>query len=159
MNFSTVVFTVGVTKIMDSRPGDWFYWHFFAITIDYSAITSQITRTCSILVLVLCCILLSLYSQLLSVQSQSYIATDGQSVSLGVEPHIYYSLTVEVLFLWDALSDERTGLHLYMLLALASKLASQSLIHVTILKKFWETAMTHIYPHMCLHKWRENKEI
>jgi hypothetical protein len=38
-------------------------------------------------------------------QSQSHIATDGQSVSLGV-----YSLTVTVLFLWGALCDERTGL-------------------------------------------------
>jgi hypothetical protein len=42
--------------------------------------------------------------------------TVSQSVSLGVEPHlgswpdIYYYLTVTVLFLWGALSDERTGL-------------------------------------------------
>jgi hypothetical protein len=36
--------------------------------------------------------------------------TVSQSVSLGVEPQIYYSLTVTVLFLWGALSDERTGL-------------------------------------------------
>jgi hypothetical protein len=35
--------------------------------------------------------------------------TVSQSVSLGV-PDIYYSLTVTVLFLWGALSDERTGL-------------------------------------------------
>jgi hypothetical protein len=41
-------------------------------------------------------------------QSQSYIATGGQSVSLGVELH--YSLTVTVFFLWGALSDERTGM-------------------------------------------------
>jgi hypothetical protein len=47
--------------------------------------------------------------------SQSHIATDVQSVSLGVEPHlsslpdIYYCLTVTVLFLWGAGSDERTG--------------------------------------------------
>jgi hypothetical protein len=49
-------------------------------------------------------------------QSQSHIATDGQSVSVGVElhrgswPDIYYCLTVVVLFLWGALSTERTGL-------------------------------------------------
>jgi hypothetical protein len=38
--------------------------------------------------------------------------TVSQSVSLGVEPQpdIYYSSTVTVLFLWGALSDERTGL-------------------------------------------------
>jgi hypothetical protein len=44
--------------------------------------------------------------------SQTHIATDGQSVSVGVEPrpYIYYSLTVTVLSLWGALSDERTGL-------------------------------------------------
>jgi hypothetical protein len=42
------------------------------------------------------------------------------SQSVGVEPHIYYSLTVMVLFLWGALSNERTGRLLYMLLALTS---------------------------------------
>jgi hypothetical protein len=36
--------------------------------------------------------------------------TVSQPVSLGVEPHIYYSLAVMVLFLWGALSDEKTGL-------------------------------------------------
>jgi hypothetical protein len=47
-------------------------------------------------------------------QSQNHTATDGQSVSqsvnLGSWPDIYYFLTVTVLFLWGALSDERTGL-------------------------------------------------
>jgi hypothetical protein len=44
-------------------------------------------------------------------------------------PDIYYSLTVTVLFFWGALSDERTGLSFYMLLALASVifLGSESL--------------------------------
>jgi hypothetical protein len=41
-------------------------------------------------------------------QSQSHIATDGQSVSLGID--IYFCLTVTLLFPWGALSDERTGL-------------------------------------------------
>jgi hypothetical protein len=36
--------------------------------------------------------------------------TVGQSVSLGVWPDIYYCLTVTVLLLWGAFSDERTGL-------------------------------------------------
>jgi hypothetical protein len=51
-------------------------------------------------------------------QSQSDIATDGQSVSKsrcrasvrGSWPGIYYCLTVTVLLLWGALSDDRTGL-------------------------------------------------
>jgi hypothetical protein len=49
-------------------------------------------------------------------QSQSHIATDGHSENLGVEhppgTHIYYSLTVTVLFFSfvGALSGERTGL-------------------------------------------------
>jgi hypothetical protein len=34
--------------------------------------------------------------------------TVSQPVRLGVEPH-YYSLAVTVLFLWGALSDDRTG--------------------------------------------------
>jgi hypothetical protein len=45
-------------------------------------------------------------------QSQSHIATDGQSVSQQVlvsRPDIFYCLTVTVLFLWGALSDERSG--------------------------------------------------
>jgi hypothetical protein len=36
-------------------------------------------------------------------QSQSHIMVDGQSIS-------YYFLTVTVLFIWGALSDERTGM-------------------------------------------------
>jgi hypothetical protein len=44
--------------------------------------------------------------------SQSHIATGRQSVSKSWcrAPDIYYCLTVTALFLWDALSDERTGL-------------------------------------------------
>jgi hypothetical protein len=49
-------------------------------------------------------------------QSQSHIATDGQSVSLGVKPNLglmtRYLLLFDsyILLLWGALSDERTGL-------------------------------------------------
>jgi hypothetical protein len=50
--------------------------------------------------------------------SESYITTDGQSASLswnkppiwGLRPHFYYCQTVDGLLMWDALSDERTGL-------------------------------------------------
>jgi hypothetical protein len=52
----------------------------------------------------------------LNCQSQSHMATDGQSVSkswcrtdLGLMTR-YYSLTITVLFLWGALSDDRTSL-------------------------------------------------
>jgi hypothetical protein len=42
-------------------------------------------------------------------QSQSHIATDGQSVNLSW-PDVYCCLTVTVLLLWGALSDESTDL-------------------------------------------------
>jgi hypothetical protein len=51
-------------------------------------------------------------------QSQSYVRTDGQSASLscnkapiwGLRPYLYYCQTVAGLFVWGALSDERTVL-------------------------------------------------
>jgi hypothetical protein len=51
-------------------------------------------------------------------ESESYVTTDGQSASLswnkppiwGLRPDINYCLIITVLFLWGALSDERTGL-------------------------------------------------
>jgi hypothetical protein len=54
--------------------------------------------------------------------SQIHIATDGQSISKswGSWPDIYYSLTITVLFLCGALSNERTVCLLHMLLVLAS---------------------------------------
>jgi hypothetical protein len=87
---------------------------------DSSAIaylpTSQITRTRSILVLVLFRTLLALYSQL---NSQSKSHSDWWSVSQSVlvsSPSwgswadISSCLTVTVVFIWCALSDDRTGL-------------------------------------------------
>jgi hypothetical protein len=55
--------------------------------------------------------------------------TDGQPASLswnkapfwGLRPDLYYCLTVAGLLIWGALSDERTGLSLQLLLALTSK--------------------------------------
>jgi hypothetical protein len=52
-------------------------------------------------------------------ESESYVITDSQSASLswnkapiwGLRPDINYCLTITVLFLWGALSDERTGLY------------------------------------------------
>jgi hypothetical protein len=54
--------------------------------------------------------------------------TDGQPASLswnkapfwGLRPDLYYCLTVAGLFIWGALSDDRTGLSFTLLLALAS---------------------------------------
>jgi hypothetical protein len=51
-------------------------------------------------------------------ESESYVATDGQSASLswnkaplwGLRPDFYYCLTVAGLSMWGALSDERMGL-------------------------------------------------
>jgi hypothetical protein len=57
--------------------------------------------------------------RLLSIsQSQSYVKTDGQSVSLswnktpiwGLRQDFYYRQTVADLLIWGALSDKRTGL-------------------------------------------------
>jgi hypothetical protein len=51
-------------------------------------------------------------------QTQSYVTTDDQSASLswnkvpiwGLRPDLYYCQTVAGLFMWGALSEERTGL-------------------------------------------------
>jgi hypothetical protein len=53
-----------------------------------------------------------------SLESESYVTTDGQLASLswnkasicGLRPHFYYCHTVAGLLMWGALSDERTGL-------------------------------------------------
>jgi hypothetical protein len=61
-----------------------------------------------------------------SSQSQSHIATDGQSVLVlspiwSSRPDMYYCLTVTVLLLWGALSDERTGLSFVRVIVCSSK--------------------------------------
>jgi hypothetical protein len=51
-------------------------------------------------------------------ESESYVTTDGQPASLswnkahiwGLRPDLCYCQTVAGLFMWGALSDERTGL-------------------------------------------------
>jgi hypothetical protein len=64
--------------IMGSEFDDWIYWHFFIITINYSSshIHLPLNDVC----------LTNLYEESLadllnSSQSQSHIATDGQSAS------------------------------------------------------------------------------
>jgi hypothetical protein len=65
--------------------------------------------------------------------------TVSQSVSLGVEPiwgswpDIYYSLTITVLFLWGALSDDRTGL--FFVYAAGSSLGTRD--HI-LLSQIWD---------------------
>jgi hypothetical protein len=59
------------------------------------------------------------FSNILSLSlTESYATTDGQSASLswnkapiwGLRPEFYYCRTAAGLFMWGALSDERTGL-------------------------------------------------
>jgi hypothetical protein len=64
------------------------------------------------------CICLLSYSCESQSQSQSFVTTDGQSASLswnkapmwGLRPDLYYCQIVSGLWMWGALSDERTGL-------------------------------------------------
>jgi hypothetical protein len=72
-------------------------------------------------------------------ESESCNTTDGQSASLflnkspilGLQPDFYFCLTVAGLLMWDALSDERTGLSLQLLLALASAVILRSKLRWT----------------------------
>jgi hypothetical protein len=82
-------------------------------------------------------------------QSQSHIATDGQSISKswcrapsGAIDQIFitYSLTFTVLFLWGALSDERTRDHILLSqiwdfpwIPLSTELVSQIRFFITTL--------------------------
>jgi hypothetical protein len=84
---------------------------------------------------------LLMYDWMRSKSSQSHIATDGQSVSKSW-CRVPDCLTVTVLFLFGALSDQRTGLPVYMLLAPASAvfLVSESLgacDHI-LLSQIWD---------------------
>jgi hypothetical protein len=67
-------------------------------------------------------------------QSQSYFTTDGQSVSLGVEPNLglltrdnFFFLKVTVLSFGGALSDERSGLSSVSPLSIKSVVVSMYL--------------------------------
>jgi hypothetical protein len=92
--------------------------HFFTIALNYSAIANRHNSLQH-------APFSSLYPYLLLAstiatrsRSQSYITTDGQSASLswnkapiwGLGPDLYYCQTVAGLFMWGALSDERTSL-------------------------------------------------
>jgi hypothetical protein len=61
-------------------------------------------------------------------QSQSYVTTDGQSVSLGVEPNLglltrdiflfFFFFKLQSCLILGALSDERSGLSFVSLLSI-----------------------------------------
>jgi hypothetical protein len=78
-----------------------------------------------------CKFFLLYYTQVLSVDFKIKVTmrlTASQSVSLGVEPHLglmtRYSLlffSYGLVFLWGALSDERTGLSFVRVIACISK--------------------------------------
>jgi hypothetical protein len=59
--------------------------------------------------------------------------TVSQSVSRGSWPDVYYCLTITVLFLWGALSDERTGLPFL----LAADPRQRSLSRVRVPRDSW----------------------
>jgi hypothetical protein len=79
----------------------------------YGPLTVRLSRECHFLSLVAPTTI-----SLRQSQSQSFITTDGQSASLswnkvpiwGLRPVLYYCQTVSGLFVWDALSEERTDL-------------------------------------------------
>jgi hypothetical protein len=115
------------------------------ITINYNAIanlpTTQITKTCTILTLVLFCTLLCSYRQL-TTPSRSHIATDGQSVCLSVLvsspgwgswPDVSSSLELTVLSMWGALYDERSGLS-FVIVGSISPLSFVQLFTILLLK-------------------------
>jgi hypothetical protein len=126
-------------------------------TINYSPTasqpTSQITNTCS--VLVLCWTLLSLYSQL-SYQSKykSYVTIDGQSASLswnkaliwGSRPEFYYYQTGAVSLMWDALSDERADLSFPRVTAVIGVLSVCTIYILHVIKCIYNIQKASVSP-------------
>jgi hypothetical protein len=74
----------------------------------------------------------------LSIESEFYVTTDGQPASLswnkapiwGLRPDLYYCQTVAGLLMWDALSEERTGLS--FTIAAGPRQHSHSRVHFTV---------------------------
>jgi hypothetical protein len=125
--------------IMDSRFDDWFYWHFFTITLNSDGLESMTVydslhslldhqrllfhcdewrKTNSRSHLELPCRTFVSRVNLEDSKSEPYVTTDGQSVSLswnkapiwGLRPEFYYCQTVAGLLMCGVLSDKRTGL-------------------------------------------------
>jgi hypothetical protein len=107
---------VRVTKLMGSRSDDWIYW---TSPLQVHLIT-MLTKLSSYFFWFF---YYSHNSQLRhayhsATSPESYVTTDGQSASLswiktpiwGLRLHFYYCQAVADLLMWDAFSDERTGL-------------------------------------------------
>jgi hypothetical protein len=93
---------------------------------------------------------------------QSHIATDDQSISQswcrapiwGSWPAIYYCLTVTVLLLWGALSDERTGLSFVRVIVFISKSQSKSHCDWQSVSKSWCPAPSGAHDQICITIWQ-----
>jgi hypothetical protein len=105
--------------IMGSIFVDRVYWRFFTITVDYNRSHIELLLNDVYLSLISNWSLLLWYlSATTWTESDSYIMTDGQLVSLcwnkepfwGLRADFYYYQTVACLLMWDDLSDESTGL-------------------------------------------------
>jgi hypothetical protein len=87
---------------------------------------------------VFCLLLCSVVFCLMLSRVESYITTDGQSASLswnrapiwGLRPDFYYCQTVAGLFMWGALSDERTSLS--FTIAVGPRQSSHSRVRVPL---------------------------
>jgi hypothetical protein len=106
--------------IVGSRFDDWIYWT--SILQLQLIITVHTLNSITNLLTVVWISDRSLVSRILFLwisppQSDSYVATDGQSASLsqnkapiwGLRPDFYYYQTVAGLLMWGALSNKRTG--------------------------------------------------
>jgi hypothetical protein len=83
---------------MGSEFDYWVYWNFFTITVSCNSTKSMVVYDWTI----------ELPSEVSKSKSKSRCDWRSVSKSWCSAPDIYYCLTVTVLFLWGALSDERT---------------------------------------------------
>jgi hypothetical protein len=122
--FSCVPSIVTWLIIMGSGFGDSVYWHFFAITVDY--ISSHI----ELLLKDVCMTNLSLISDWSEPLELKVEATLRLKVTQSVSPGVHLGITTRYLllfyiyglvFLWGALSDERTGLSFVRVIICSSK--------------------------------------
>jgi hypothetical protein len=89
-------------------------------------------------------------------ESESYVTTDSQSASLswnkahiwGLRPDLYYCWTVAHLLMWDALSDERTGLS--FIIASGTRQRSHSRVRVPWDLETIVRSIQRIKPQFCI---------
>jgi hypothetical protein len=112
---------------MGSGSDDWVYWHFFAITVDYSSSHIEFLLNDVCLANASTEYLTNLVLVPTTTGIKSYVTTDGQSTSLSwneapiwiLGPEFYYCQTVAGLLLWGDLTRGRVCC-LQLLLVLAS---------------------------------------